>query len=65
MAALSKPFAISDNIKTDPSQLEIQNAKRKNQRVHFINFLFRFSDERGTSESGPALMGKYLQVVSV
>ena len=63
MAALRKPFAIGDNIKTDQSQMEIQNAKRKNQTVPFINFLFRFSDARGTSEAVAVLMEKYQLVV--
>ena len=30
VAALRNPFAMGDNIKTEPSQIEIQNAKRKN-----------------------------------
>ena len=63
VAALSKPFAIRDTIKTDPSQMEIQNAKRKNQTVPFINFLFRFADALGTSEPVAVLIAKYQQVV--
>ena len=55
-AALGKPLAIFDNIKSDPSQMESQNWKRKNQTVPCNNFLFRLSDARGTSEAVSVLM---------
>ena len=44
--------------------MEIQNAKRKNQPVPFINFLFRFSDARGNDDAVAVLMEKYRLVVN-
>ena len=56
MAKLRKPFASGSNVATDPSQLEVRNAKWQARLVHFLNYLFRLSDKRGSDADVKALL---------
>ena len=55
MPALPNPFAIGSNIKTDPSQMEVQNAKLLGSQVPFVKFRFRFSHNRNKDKEGKDL----------